>query len=86
MIASGVPDTVTALSVELGSISLATWMDALEPSRISWIFLPPLPIIDPHWLAGTISLNVTGGLGAVGDVTVLDKSSSNLSVIILKAL
>ena len=28
VMASAVPDTVTARSVELGSISLATWMDA----------------------------------------------------------
>lgn len=47
-------------------------------SLISCIFFPPLPIIEPHWLAGTISLNVTGGLGAVGDVTVLDKSCKEM--------
>ena len=58
------PLIVTALSVEFGSISLATWMDAPVISLISLIFDPPFPINDPHWEAGTISLNVTGGLGS----------------------
>ena len=52
MIASLVPDTGTALFVELGSIS-----------RISFIFEPPLPIREPHWDAGIIKLRVIGGLG-----------------------
>ena len=35
-------------------------------SLISLILEPPLPISDPHWLAGTTNRNVTGGLGTVG--------------------
>ena len=50
------PLMVTALSVELGSISLATWIEAPVTSRISLILDPPLPIRDPHCDAGTISL------------------------------
>lgn len=60
---SDVPEIVTALSVELGNISLATWMDAPVTSRISLILEPPFPMRDPHWLAGTMSRNVIGGLG-----------------------
>lgn len=63
MIASPVPEMVTALSVELGSISEATWMEAPVTSRICFILDPPLPIRDPHWLAGTIRRRVIGGLG-----------------------
>lgn len=62
VIASLVPDMVTARSVELGSISEATWIDAPVTSRISLILEPPLPIKEPHWEAGTISLSVIGGL------------------------
>lgn len=32
-------------------------------SRISLILLPPLPINEPHWLAGTMRRRVMGGLG-----------------------
>ncbi len=32
-------------------------------SLISFIFDPPLPMSEPHWLAGTMSLIVTGGFG-----------------------
>ncbi len=84
VIASGVPDIVTALSVELGSISLATCIDAPVDSLISLILEPALPISEPHWLAGTISRNVTGGLGAPPGVLLfglVDKSNSNLFVI-----
>lgn len=35
-------------------------------SRISLILEPPLPIRDPHWLAGTTSRSVTGGLLVAG--------------------
>lgn len=48
VIASGVPEIVTALSVELGSISLATVIDALVVSLISLIFEPPFPMREPH--------------------------------------
>lgn len=63
VIASLVPDMVTVLSVELGSISEATWIDAPVTSRISLILEPPLPMSEPHWDAGTMSLRVIGGLG-----------------------
>lgn len=62
VIASLVPDMVTARSVELGSISEATWMEAPVTSRISLILEPPLPIKEPHCEAGTINLSVMGGL------------------------
>lgn len=62
VIASLVPDIVTVRSVELGSISEATWISAPVTSRISLIFEPPLPINEPHCDAGTISLNVIGVL------------------------
>ena len=61
--ASLVPDTVTALSVELGSISDATTTEAPVISRISLMFDPPLPIRDPHCDAGIIKRSVMGGLG-----------------------
>lgn len=35
-------------------------------SLISLILEPPLPIREPHWLAGTTSLRVTGGLLVAG--------------------
>ena len=44
VIASLPPLIVTALSVELGSISLATWIEAPVTSRISRIFDPPFPV------------------------------------------
>lgn len=44
VMASDVPVNVTARSVELGSISLATWIEHPVTSRISFIFDPPLPI------------------------------------------
>ena len=62
MIESNFPLTVTARSVEPGSISLATWILAPVSSRISLILLPPLPIIEPHWLAGTMRRKVIGGI------------------------
>lgn len=62
VMASDVPDTVTARSVELGSISDATWMEAPVTSRISLILEPPLPMSEPHCEAGTISRRVMGGL------------------------
>ena len=65
---------VTARSVELGSISDATWIEAPVTSRISLILDPPLPIKDPHCEAGTISLKVIGGLGTVAGDTKLAKS------------
>lgn len=59
---SGFPVMVTVRSVEFGSISEATWIEAPLSSRISLIFDPPLPMIEPHWVAGTISLNTSGGI------------------------
>lgn len=35
-------------------------------SLISLILEPPLPMSEPHWLAGTTSLRVTGGLLVAG--------------------
>lgn len=61
--ASLVPDIVTVRSVEFGSISEATCIEAPVTSRISLIFEPPFPINDPHWEAGTINRRVIGGLG-----------------------
>lgn len=63
VMASLVPDMVTARSVELGSMSEATWIEAPVTSRISLILEPPLPIREPHCDAGTINLRVMGGLG-----------------------
>ena len=68
------PLIVTALSVELGSISLATWMDAPVTSRISRIFDPPFPIREPHCDAGTIIRKVIGGRVDVLGATKLVKS------------
>lgn len=48
VIASPVPDNVTALSVELGNISEATCIEAPVTSLISLILEPPLPINEPH--------------------------------------
>lgn len=61
--ASLVPDTVTALSVELGSISEATTTEAPVISRISFILDPPLPINEPHCEAGMMRRSVMGGRG-----------------------
>ena len=74
VIASLPPLMVTALSVEFGSISLATWIEAPVTSRISLILEPPLPIKEPHWEAGTMSRNVIGGRGTVFGATKLFKS------------
>jgi len=63
VIASLVPDTVTARSVELGNISEATTTEAPVISRISLIFDPPLPISEPHCEAGMIRRRVMGGRG-----------------------
>lgn len=63
VIASPVPDSVTALSVEFGNISEATCIEAPVTSLISFILEPPLPINEPHWLAGTISLSEMDGRG-----------------------
>ena len=79
-IESSLPLTVTARSVEPGSISLATWMLAPVSSRISLILLPPLPIMEPHWLAGTMSRRVIGGIELALHVCI--KSSSNFLHII----
>lgn len=35
-------------------------------SLISFILEPPFPMREPHWLAGTTSLKVTGGLLVAG--------------------
>ena len=85
VIASLPPETVTARSVELGSISLATWIDAPVISRISFIFEPPFPMREPHWEAGTTSRKVIGGRGTLG-VKVASRSSSNFSQISVNAL
>lgn len=63
VMASLVPDTVTARSVELGSISLATTTEAPVISRISLILEPPLPMSEPHCDAGMMSRSVMGGRG-----------------------
>lgn len=62
VMASLVPEMVTVRSVELGSISDATWMSAPVTSLISLILEPPLPMSEPHWDAGTMSLRVIGVL------------------------
>ncbi len=69
VMASLLPLMVTALSVELGSISEATWMDAPVTSLISLILEPPLPMSEPHCEAGTTIRNVMGGRGTVVGVT-----------------
>ena len=74
VIASELPLIVTARSVELGSISEATCIEAPVTSRISFIFDPPFPIREPHCEAGTISRKVIGGLGTVAGDTKLAKS------------
>lgn len=74
VIASLLPLMVTALSVEFGSISLATWMEAPVTSLISLILDPPLPMRDPHCEAGTIMRKVIGGRGMVLGATRLAKS------------
>ena len=74
MTASELPLMVTARSVELGSISEATWIEAPVTSLISLIFEPPLPISEPHCEAGTISLKVMGGRGTVAGETKFAKS------------
>ena len=63
VIASLVPETVTALSVEFGNISEATTTDAPVISRISLIFEPPFPMSEPHCEAGIIRRRVIGGRG-----------------------
>ena len=68
------PLMVTARSVELGSISLATWMEAPVTSLISLILEPPLPIREPHWEAGTMRRKVIGGRGTVLGATRLARS------------
>ena len=70
------PLMVTALSVELGSISLATWIEAPVTSLISLILDPPFPMSDPHCEAGTIKRNVIGGLVVVFGATKLARSCS----------
>jgi hypothetical protein len=65
---------VTALSVELGSISEATWMEAPVTSLISLILDPPFPMSDPHCEAGTIRRKVMGGRGTVVGDTKLARS------------
>ena len=85
VIASLPPDMVTARSVEFGSISLATWIDAPVTSLISLIFEPPFPIREPHWEAGTIKRRVMGGRGTEGEVTRLERSSSNFAQIRVNA-
>jgi hypothetical protein len=62
VIASVPPETVTVLSVEFGSISVATWIEALLFSLNSLILKPPFPIRDPQIEAGTIILKVLGAL------------------------
>jgi hypothetical protein len=77
---------VTALSVEFGNISLATWIEAPVTSRISRILEPPFPIKEPHCDAGTINLNVMGGFGTVFGDTRFARSSSNLLQMRVNAL
>lgn len=49
-------------SSRIGKPIPQTWTWGLELSRISLILQPPFPMREPHWLAGTTSLRVTGGL------------------------
>ena len=42
------------------------WQKEIDHSLISLILDPPLPMREPHWLAGTTSLRVTGGLLVAG--------------------
>jgi len=77
---------VTARSVEFGSISLATWIEAPVTSRISFILEPPLPMREPHWEAGTTNRKVIGGRGTVPGEMRLLRSSSNLLHIRVNAL
>ena len=78
MTASLPPEMVTARSVLLGNISLATWTLAPVTSRISLILLPPFPMRLPHWLAGTTSLKVMGGRGTVpGEIRLLRSWHNN---------
>lgn len=52
---------VASKSQQIGSF-LSTWQSTDATSLISLILDPPLPMSEPHWLAGTTSRNVTGGL------------------------
>ena len=78
------PEMVTARSVELGSILLATWIEALVISLISLIFEPPFPMSEPHCEAGITRRKVIGGRGTEG-VTIASRSSSNLAQISVNA-
>lgn len=86
MMASWLPDMVTSLSVELGRRSPATCTWAPVVSLISLILEPPLPMSEPHWLAGMTNRKVTGGLLVIVPLaTRAVRSSSSLNVIIVKA-
>lgn len=49
-----------------GTVHPTLGWECPDTSLISLILDPPLPIRDPHWLAGTTSLSVTGGLLVAG--------------------
>ena len=51
------PATVTQRSLDPGSRSCATLMLAWVVSLISFTLLPPFPMMDPHWEAGTTNLD-----------------------------
>lgn len=57
---------IPVLFLVLGAHMFYIVLSLILTSRISLIFDPPLPMRDPHWLAGTTSRRVTGGLGTVG--------------------
>lgn len=52
--------------INLLLIETAEVEKVLPTSLISLIFEPPFPMREPHWLAGTTSLRVTGGLLVAG--------------------
>lgn len=53
-------------SAVLSGVQPTATMSLHCTSLISLILEPPLPIREPHWLAGTTSLRVTGGLLVAG--------------------
>ena len=57
---------IPVLFLVLGAHMFYIVLSFILTSRISLIFDPPLPMRDPHWLAGTTNRRVTGGLGTVG--------------------
>lgn len=48
------------------SVPSVVRLDISHTSLISFILEPPFPMSEPHWLAGTTSRKVTGGLLVAG--------------------